>query len=98
MNRSRLSLQIAAGGGILFAILVVFFNAGYQFREPLLGYGFPVNSLIFHVGLGVAVWARVGDAAQRGAHPNWALVANGVPVVLFWLFVYAIVQALKNFT
>lgn len=97
-NRSQLSLRIAAAGGILFVVLVFFFNARFAFKEPLLSYGFPFNALVFHVGLGIAFWARLGDPAKRGAHPNWAIVANGIPVVLFWLFVYAIVQALRNFT
>ena len=97
-NRSRLALRIALVGGILFAVFVMFYNTGYQARELLLGWGFPLNALLFHVGLGIALWARFGDEAKRGKHPTWAIVANAVPVFLFWMMVYLLIQALKTFT
>lgn len=96
-GRSGLALRIAAVGYVLFAVFVVLFNADYSFREPLMGYGFPLNALLFHVGLGFAIAALVGPAGKRGRHAWWALLANLVPVAGFWLMVYAIIVALRNF-
>lgn len=97
-GRSGLSLRIALVGWALFGVLVVLFNADYTFRDPLLGYGFPLNALLFHVGLGIAIAALVGDAAKRGPHAWLALLANLLPVAGFWLMVYGLVVALRNFT
>lgn len=97
-GRSGLALRIAAFATLLFGGLVVVFNAGHTLREPLLTWAFPANALLFHVGLGIAVWARLGHPDKRGPHANVAILANLVPVALFWFFVYALVQALRNFT
>lgn len=97
-GRSGLALRIAAVGYVLFAVLVVLFNADYSFRDPLLAYGFPLNALLFHAGLGIAIVALLGPAEKRGRHAGWALVANLLPVAGFWLMVYGIVVALRKFT
>lgn len=97
-GRSGLALRIAAVGYALFAVLVVLFNADYSFRDPLLAYGFPLNALAFHVGAGIAIAAFIGPVEKRGRHPAWALVANLLPVIGFWVMVYGILVALRNFT
>lgn len=97
-GRSGLAFKLAALGTLMFALLVFLFNIRFAFREPILAYGFPLNALIFHVGLGVAIWAMFGDAEKRGPNILWAAVANVIPVILFWWMVYGIITALRNFT
>lgn len=97
-GRSGLSLRLAAVGYALFAVLVVLFNADYTFRDPLLAYGFPLNALLFHVGLGIAIAALVGPVEKRGRFGWWAVLANLLPIAGFWLMVYGIIVALRNFT
>jgi hypothetical protein len=98
VGRSGLSLRLAAFGTVTFGVLVLLFNARYEFREPLIQFGFPLNALVFHVGLGIAIWSLSGDPQKRGKHPILALMANLIPVVLFWVMVYGVIQAIRNFT
>jgi hypothetical protein len=97
-GRSGTALRLAVAGTLLFAVLVVLFNVDYLWRDPLLKFGFTTNALLFHVGLGYGLAARFGEEAKRGPYPVWAILANLVPVVLFWLMVYGIVQAIRTFT
>ncbi|MFA5944757.1 MAG: hypothetical protein WC876_09855 [Candidatus Thermoplasmatota archaeon] len=97
-GRSGTALRLAAIGTALFAVLVVLFNADYAFREPLLAYGFPLNALVFHVGLGYGLTAAFGAEEKRGKHAGLAIACNLIPVFLFWFMVVGIIYAIRTFT
>ncbi|HUR63062.1 MAG TPA: hypothetical protein VM241_01130 [Candidatus Thermoplasmatota archaeon] len=89
----RSFLAAGLGAGLFLAALLVF-NLDVSFREPTLRYGFTSAAVAFHAGLGLAIVGALHKERRAGL----AMLASGAPVLLFWGFVYLLVQAIRNFT
>jgi hypothetical protein len=89
----RSFLAAGFGAGLFLAALLVF-NLAYDYRDPMLRYGFTAAAVAFHAGLGMAI---VG-ALHKEKHALAALAVSGMPVLLFWGFVYIVAQAIRDFT
>jgi hypothetical protein len=86
---------LAAGLGLgLFLAALLVFNLQVAYRDPMLRYGFTAAAVAFHAGLGLGIVGALHREKGAGA----ALVVSGAPVLLFWGFLYLLVQAIRNFT
>lgn len=78
----------------LFLMGLILYNVDYTFRDPVLAYIFLPVAGILHIGLGLAITALF----RRERYLTWAAVAaHAVPATLFWLFVIALIEALRRF-
>ena len=89
----RSFLAAGLGAGLFLAALLVF-NLAYANRDPMLRYGFTAAAIAFHAGLGLGIVGGLRE--EKGA--GIAMVVNGAPVLLFWGFLYLLVQAIRHFS